>query len=137
MTHDTNANEGRLNMKKSWLIAVLLALTSNIAFADGCPIDDWGYPWSWGHILFNKQAGSTAYCRVVGDRPNWFIRCTVNTNNVCTTVESKAWLDMGYEGTQYWADVNDDGNIDFCREVGNKPNTFTKCILGPKFDSER
>jgi hypothetical protein len=128
---------GVLKMKRAGLLFALLILTSGVAYADGCPMDDFGYPWSWGHILFNKQAGSTAYCRVVGNRPNWFIRCTVSTNNTCKNVDSKTWTDMGYEGTQYWTDINDDGNIDFCREVGNPPNTFIRCIMGPTFESER
>src|ERR1700684_3159372 len=119
-------------------LAIGLAFTSNTAFADGCgygPTGDPGYGWSTGHIVFNKQEGSTAYCRVVGNAPNSWIRCTINKNNTCTDFNSKSWGDMGYENTQYWADINDDGIIDFCREVGNKPNTFTSCIIGPDFAS--
>jgi hypothetical protein len=130
-------------MKKSGLIAVLLALTSNMAFADGCPPPkDLGYPWSVGNILFDKRELHMAYCRVVGNVPNWYILCTVNKgtpqkNNVCEDIQSRAWKDMGYEYTQYWADVNDDGFIDFCRVVGDPPNYYTKCILGPEFKEER
>jgi len=129
-------------MKASWLLAVLvvlqLALTSNKAIAEFiCPVSDPGYTWSWGWVQFSKQEGSTAYCRVLGISPNWFIRCTVNTGNTCKDVDSKAWVDMGFPGTQYWADVNGDGYIDFCRTAANPPNTSTRCILGPKFDREQ
>jgi acyl-CoA synthetase (NDP forming) len=51
-------------MKRAGLMFALLTLTSGVSYAAGCPMDDYEYPWSWGHVLFNKQAGSPAYCRV-------------------------------------------------------------------------
>jgi hypothetical protein len=130
-------------MKKAALSVVLLALTSSMAFAQGCPKPgDHGYLWSVGNILFSKKDGSTAYCTVIGNRPAFRINCTVNENpkgpNSCKLVESPNFGDSGYEDTQYWADINDDGFIDFCREVGNAPSQrFFSCLMGPNFNMER
>jgi hypothetical protein len=110
-------------------------------FDQPCFVGDAGYDWSRGNILFDKQTGNAAYCRVVGNQQNGIIRCTVKrSNNVCTDVNSKNW-DMGNLNTQYWADVNGDGIIDFCRELDKKGtesvSPFIKCILGPNFESEQ
>jgi hypothetical protein len=135
-----NLNYGLMG---GFALAIGLALTSNMAFAGSCSKGDPGYGWSTGNIQYNKQAGTTAYCRVVGNRPDWFIRCTVNKETdpnksaICEDVNSRAWADMGYQDTQYWADINDDGAIDFCREVGGPGPHFISCIMGPNFDTER
>jgi len=125
-------------MNKAALIAIL-AFTSSVTFAaESCDTSDPGYPWSTAHVEFQKNV-SSGYCRVVGDRPSWFIRCSVDDRKTggCKTIESSAVPDMGYEGSQYWADKNDDGYIDFCREAGNKPGTFTRRALGPEFNKEK
>jgi hypothetical protein len=117
---------------------MLLALTSSMAFAVECPINDQGYAWSVGNIQFNRLDGSNAYCRVVGNPGNWWIRCTIQkSDNTCTETNSKVWSDMGYLGTEYWADSRVNGQMDFCRLVGNPPNRFKRCILGPNFDTEQ
>lgn len=125
-------------MNKSAIIAIL-ALISSTAFAsESCDTSDPGYPWSTAHVEFQKDI-SSAFCRAVGNKPTWFIRCSVNDRKSggCKTVESSAIPDMGYEYSQYWADKNDDGYIDFCREVGNRPGSFTRCALGPSFNKEK
>ncbi len=39
-------------------------------------------------------------------------------------------FDCGYAGTRYLADVDGDGNPDYCRTVGDSPNTFVSCAKG-------
>lgn len=39
-------------------------------------------------------------------------------------------FDCGYAETRYLADVDGDGNPDYCRTVGDSPNTFVSCAKG-------
>lgn len=39
-------------------------------------------------------------------------------------------FDCGYEGTRYLSDVNRDGAFEYCRTVGDEPNTYVTCTRG-------
>lgn len=83
------------------------------------------------------KGGNFAFCRVVGDYPQFKILCTkVKDDGRCSEpVKSDVILDMGYDHSQRWKDRDGDGNIDFCRTVGTYPNKFEQCMLGPDFNN--
>lgn len=58
------------------------------------------------------------------DKKHYHLKCT-NTSN--ETFESKP-IDPGYPETQFFKDMNNTGNVDFCRCIGTPPNTYVSCI---------
>lgn len=84
------------------------------------------------------------YCRFVGDRPDVFLSCKFGTAGGFGSGEydfnSMPGLDRGYDDRpQYMADVNDDGQADYCRIVGDAPSQFLSCDLATSsgFDSNQ
>lgn len=55
---------------------------------------------------------------------HYHIKCS-NTSN--ETFRSKV-IDPGYPETQFFKDMNNTGNVDFCRCIGTPPNTYVSCI---------
>lgn len=60
-----------------YLLAALASYwSSSVQAQSRCALDlkDSGYDWSRGVAKFNN--GDIAFCRVVGDRPDWRLVCT-------------------------------------------------------------
>jgi uncharacterized membrane protein YgcG len=96
------------------------------------PITDWGYANFRAYGDANGD-GVQDYCRFVGDAPNVFLSCQLGCEagnyGVSTGFSSVQGIDQGYGGTGQMVDVNGDKRADFCRTVGNAPNTFSACDL--------
>lgn len=81
--------------------------------------------------------GINDYCRAVGDAPNIFLSCQLGGRNGFSSnpygFNSEAGkTDLGYPGTGWMEDVNADGRMDYCRQVGTAPNRFYAALLaGP------
>jgi hypothetical protein len=76
--------------------------------------------------------GKADYCRFVGDAPNIFLSCALQTSNGFGQydVNSQPGYDAGYGNMpRFMADVNGDGRADYCRYVGDAPNSFLSCGL--------
>jgi hypothetical protein len=129
-------------IRKILATTMLCGLSFNLMASESCEPQDAGYNWSSASVEFEKNT-SAAFCRVIGNGhdhevSDWRIRCTIRVYKTgeCKTKESEYFPDMGYENTQFWADKNGDGFIDFCRSVGDKNNPFRQCRLGPDFKTE-
>jgi hypothetical protein len=106
-------------------------------------------PWSQGgldpgystmpQLMADVNAdGKPDYCRFVGNAPNIFLSCALQTSNGFGQydVNGQQGYDPGYGNMpRFMADVNGDGRADYCRFVGNAPNIFLSCGLasGNKF----
>jgi hypothetical protein len=111
--------------------AIFLALVLP-APAIGCTINDEGY--EEGRVWFDFDGnGADDYCRLVGNKEHPFFSCQfVEADGTCGQVRSLNLKDMGYPGTREWADANNDGIPDFCRQVGNTGLEFTRCAVWDK-----
>ena len=69
------------------------------------------------------------------DFKNVFLSFDLSTNNggwIKHGFTSRKGIDFGYlngEGP-FLKDVNNDGYLDFCREIGNRPKSYYAAILG-------
>jgi hypothetical protein len=100
-------------------------------------------PWSQGgldpgysnmpQLMADVNAdGKPDYCRFVGNAPNIFLSCALQTSNGFGQydVNGQQGYDPGYSNMpRFMADVNGDGRADYCRFVGNAPNIFLSCGL--------
>ncbi len=103
-------------------------------------INDKGYD---THVKFYydiNNDGRLDYGRLVGgknvfDKNNVFLSFDLSTNNggwIKHGFTSRKGIDFGYlngEGP-FLKDVNNDGYLDFCREIGNRPKSYYAAILG-------
>ncbi len=91
-------------------------------------VSDKGYENSLRQFVDINGDGKIDYCREVGNHPNTFIACaTINSNGILEEYGYEI-RDKGYENSiRQFKDVNGDGKVDYCREVGNHPNTFIAC----------
>ncbi len=72
--------------------------------------------------------GKADYCREVGDKAHGFsIGCTSFPTPGSTSTTYHIYGDMGYEGQRWFADVNGDGQDEFCRAVGSTSPTSILC----------
>ncbi|MDO6581317.1 RHS repeat-associated core domain-containing protein [Photobacterium sp. 2_MG-2023] len=94
-------------------------------------IDDWGYDdrrW-WTDI---NGDGASDYCRAVGDKSgaNSRLRCSLGSVGKVSDLKTGfevANFDWGYSDKRWWVDLNKDGKQDYCRAVGDHPNTYMRC----------
>lgn len=79
--------------------------------------------------------GRADYCRVVGNSPNLFLSCAFAGssgfgNYNLNSGAGAANFDLGHSASpRLMADVNADNRADYCRFVGNPPNTFLSCAF--------
>ncbi len=94
---------------------------------------DLGYKDSVRQFADVSGDGQVDYCREIGDRPSSWISCLISTDNgngFLSGDQGYRINDKGYHNSiRQFADVNGDGKADYCREVGNPPNTFIACAL--------
>jgi hypothetical protein len=75
------------------------------------------------------------YCRFVGNSPNIFLSCALATaagfgNYDINSGKAPAGFDLGYGHLpRLMADVNGDRRADYCRFVGNAPDTYLSCAV--------
>jgi hypothetical protein len=110
-------------------------LACDLATANGF---DSNHPWivqDIGYDTIRQFAdvngdGKADYCREVGNRPHSFLSCALATQNGFNPTHPYQILDLGYaDSIRAFADVNGDGKADYCREVGNRPDSYLACIL--------
>jgi subtilisin family serine protease len=100
---------------------------------------DPGYPDRPRFMADANADGRADYCRFVGNDPNTFLSCALakadSTFGNYDVNGIPGNFDPGYsDRSRFMADVNADGRADYCRFVGNDPNTFLSCALA-KADS--
>jgi hypothetical protein len=103
----------------------------------GGPALNSGTPFDAGHA--DKPAfmvdvngdGKADYCRFVGPADAPMLSCTLATaEGFAGDVNSASGVDLGHaEMGRFMADVNGDGNADFCRFIGAQPMTQLSCLL--------
>lgn len=97
---------------------------------------DLGYP-SFREFADVDGDGDADFCREVGSKPHTFITCEISLGKQ-HKFKSRYNLrpsggDLGYTRFRRFADIDGDGDADYCREVGNEPHTFINCdIWNPK-----
>ncbi|MGB9365361.1 MAG: M12 family metallo-peptidase, partial [Xanthobacteraceae bacterium] len=93
---------------------------------------DPGYADSPRFLVDVNADGKPDYCRFVGNAPNIFLSCALQTSDIFGQydVNSQPGFDAGYANMpRFMADVNGDGKADYCRFVGNAPNISLSCAL--------
>lgn len=80
----------------------------------------------------NKD-GFKDYCRATGDASRIHLSCLLGGQygfgENSYEFRSPGNTDFGYAGTSWMQDVNGDGRMDYCRQVGDEPNSFYAAIL--------
>jgi hypothetical protein len=94
-------------------------------------ITDFGDPTNFrGWVDVTKSGKNYDYCRIVKDADNNTSRIscssTYDTNQY--NFNSISNIDLGYSNTQYMKDESGNGRADFCRCMGNPPNTYVSCL---------
>ncbi|HVG11079.1 MAG TPA: M12 family metallo-peptidase [Thermoanaerobaculia bacterium] len=96
---------------------------------NSAPSLDRGYDTFRGMADVNGD-GRADYCRFVGNAPDIFLSCALATASGFGNYDfnSAPGFDAGF-AFRGMADVNGDGRADYCRFVGNVPNTYLSCAL--------
>ncbi|XP_072048571.1 uncharacterized protein [Amphiura filiformis] len=80
------------------------------------------------------QGASNDYCRVVADGAHKYLSCALagtkgeSEFNYNSVNASQVWMDVGHKDTWYMKDEDGDGKDDYCRCVGERPETFVSCM---------
>jgi hypothetical protein len=96
-------------------------------------ITDPGYAHRPRFLADVNKDGFKDYCRATGDASLIHLSCLLGgrygfgVNSY--EFKSSGKTDFGYTGTSWMQDVNGDGRLDYCRQVGDHPNTFHAAIL--------
>ncbi|XP_072048564.1 uncharacterized protein [Amphiura filiformis] len=76
------------------------------------------------------QGASNDYCRVVAGGAQKYLSCALagtkgeSEFNYNSVNASQVWMDVGHKDTWYMKDEDGDGKDDYCRCVGEPPETF-------------
>jgi hypothetical protein len=78
--------------------------------------------------------GIKDFCRVVGEKPNLYFSCAFGERkgfgkNEYAYNSEAAKTNFGHEGTAWMQDVNGDGRMDYCRQVGAEPTKYYAAML--------
>lgn len=94
-------------------------------------ISDIGYADHPRFLADVNNDGFADYCRATGDASRIYLSCQLGRRTGFSVNEfrSQGKTDFGYAGTRWMEDVNGDGRMDFCRQVGDAPNRFYAAIL--------
>ncbi|XP_041369476.1 uncharacterized protein LOC121383473 isoform X1 [Gigantopelta aegis] len=105
-------------------------------------ITDLGYGYMFqGWVDIKGQGANNDYCRVVGpsaNSPYKWLSCALSGTqgdsqyNYNPPNGGLVSFDAGYTNTWYMSDANGDGRADYCRCVGNRPNTYVSCMLAKR-----
>jgi len=96
-------------------------------------ITDPGYADRPRFLVDVNKDGFKDYCRATGDASRIYFSCILGGRSGfgenSYEFKSPGRTDFGYSRTTWMQDVNGDGRMDFCRQVGDQPNTFYGAIL--------
>ncbi|UTM58534.1 hypothetical protein L4174_006780 [Photobacterium sp. CCB-ST2H9] len=87
---------------------------------------DWGYSDKRWWVDFNKD-GKPEYCRAVGEKHNTYMRCSTMSGKNSWVDYTFGVNDWGYRDHHWLQDTNSNGNVEYCRHVGDKNNGYIRC----------
>ncbi|XP_064594737.1 uncharacterized protein LOC135461529 [Liolophura sinensis] len=75
------------------------------------------------------QGAANDYCRVIGKKKRRFLSCALaGSSGQGHTFVSQRGVDLGHQSTWFMRDIDGDGRDDYCRCVGEKPQTRISCL---------